>query len=86
MEVRGYLEGWFKFWEDVRAEVLAVDSVSETVVTVTVRVTVLGRESSLEVTDDWGHVMETQRNRIVRAILCRTPREARSLAERGSAA
>jgi ketosteroid isomerase-like protein len=75
-EFRRYFDGWFKFWKSVKAEVLRIVPGSEGRVAILVRVTVVGRGSDVEVTDDWGHVVEIRDGKLVRATFYRTPEEA----------
>ena len=81
-EARRYFEGWFRFWKTVNVEVLSIVAGSQDRVATRVRVTVVGRNSDLDVTDDWGHVFEVRDGKLFRATLYRTPEEALEAAGR----
>jgi ketosteroid isomerase-like protein len=75
-EALRYFESYFKFWDRLHMEVPRIESVSESVVVVPVRLTVVGRGSDVEVTGDWGHLAEIRDGKVVRATLYRSPEEA----------
>jgi ketosteroid isomerase-like protein len=75
-EVRGYLEGWFKFWESVKVEVGGITELESGPYVAEVRVTVSGRRSDIEFADTWAHVVELREGLIAHAVLHRSTKDA----------
>jgi ketosteroid isomerase-like protein len=74
---RAYFEGWFRFWETVHIELLEIATFERADRLATrVRVTVVGRESALEIADEWGHVIEVRDGKVFRFTLYRSAAEA----------
>jgi ketosteroid isomerase-like protein len=82
-EVRDYLDGFFRFWEQASIEVREIAWADEALAVVSVRNTVIGRGSSVEVSTDSGTVIEFRDGILARATLYRTPEEAREAAGLG---
>ena len=75
-EVRAYLEGLHKFWEQAHIEVRRIAWADASLAAVTIRTTLTGRGSSVEVATDGGNLIEFRDGRVVRMIMYRTPDEA----------
>jgi len=81
---RAYLDGTFKFWEQVNFEVRRIIWADQSRAAVAVRTTLTGRGSSAEVTSDSGTLVKFRDGSLVRATIYRTTEgalEAASLRE-----
>jgi ketosteroid isomerase-like protein len=79
-EVRAYLEGLHKFWEQAHIEVRRIAWADASLAAVTIRTTLTGRGSSVEVATDGGNLIEFRDRRVVRMTMYRTPEEALEVA------
>ncbi|HEY6636598.1 MAG TPA: nuclear transport factor 2 family protein [Solirubrobacterales bacterium] len=75
-EVRAYFEGLYRFWEQVHIEVRRIAWANASLAAVTIRATLTGRGSGVEVAADGGHLFEFRDGRVVRMTMYRSPEEA----------
>lgn len=75
-EVVGWFESWFKIWDRATNEVLWIRWATDSLAVVVVRVTVAGRSSGVETTDDFGHLIEFRGERVAGTTFFRTPEAA----------
>ena len=75
-EVRAYIEGVYKFWEQAHIEVRRIAWADASLAAVTIRTTLTGGGSSVEVATDGGNLIEFRDGRVVRMTMYRTPDEA----------